>query len=197
MAFDYTTPTNVFNYLNSAGNGTDPVSEANEMARLVTGMSRAVDQWCNQAFSLATYTNQALRAVVDVEGVLTCYPAVPVMSTPTAASWGSRTFTTIDVTTLDVTNAPSGAVVRAFGSYGAARGQRLILRLSYTGGYANLAAMPEDFTWAVDGLCAWAYQKRSAPIDATAAPAFGQLFIPSNWPGHIKTMLSNYKRWVA
>ncbi len=198
MAFDYTSATNVFNYLNSAGTSTDPVNEASEMARLVTGMSRAVDQWCNQAFSLATYTNQLLRAVIDVDGVLTAYPAVPTMSTPTAAAWGSHTYTTIaDLTTIDVAEAPSGATVRVFGSYGASRGQRLNLRLSYTGGWANLAAVPADFSWAMDALCAWAYQKRTAPIDRTAIPEFGVLYIPSNWPGHIKQMLSNYKRWVA
>jgi hypothetical protein len=197
MAFDYTTPTNVFAYLGSAGTGNDPVNEATEMQRLVTGMSRAVDQWCNQAFSLATYSAQTLRAVVDVEGVLTAYPAVPTMSAPTIAEWGSRIYTPIDLTTIAVAEAPGGATVRVFGSYGALRGQRLNLRLSYTGGYANLAALPADLTWAVDALCAWAYQKRSAPIDATAAPAFGQLYIPSNWPGHIKTMLSNYRRWVV
>lgn len=201
MAFDYTTPTNVFNYLNSAGTGTDPVNEAAEMALLVTGMSRAVDQWCNQQFSTASYSGQELRAVVDVEGVLTCYPAVPTMSAPTAAAYRqARSSSWIDLSTaqIDVEENAFGCVVRTLDqNFSQWRGARLQMRLSYTGGYANLAALPTDFVWAMDALCGWAYQKRVAPIDATAAPAFGQLYIPSNWPGHIKQMFGNYKRWVA
>jgi len=201
MAFDYTTPTNVFAYLNSAGNGTDPVNEATEMQRLVTGMSRAIDTWCNQAFSVATYSGQELRAVVDVEGVLTCYPAVPTMSAPTAVAYRqarSSSWVELSAAQLDVEENTAGCVVRTLDqNFSQWRGGRLQMRLSYTGGYANLAALPSDFTWAMDALCGWAYQKRSAPIDATAAPAFGQLYIPSNWPGHIKQMFSTYKRWVA
>lgn len=198
MAFDYTSATNVFNYLNSAGTSTDPVNEASEMARLVTGMSRAIDTYCNQAFSTATYTNEVLRAVVDVEGVLTCYPAVPTMSTPTAAAlrqgsnWGA-----LDTAQLDVEENPFGCVVRTLGQdFSTQRGGRLRVRLSYTGGWANLAAVPSDFSWAMDALCAWAYQKRTAPIDRTAIPEFGVLVIPSNWPGHIKQMFRNYVRQV-
>lgn len=200
MAFDYTTAARVFAYLNSAGTATDPVNEGAEMATLVTGMSRAVDQWCNQAFSIATYSSQELRAVVDVEGVLTCYPAVPVMSTPTAASYRlarSTTWVTLDTALLDIEQNTFGCVVRTLNQdFSAWRGQRLQMRLSFTGGYADLAALPSDFVWAMDALCGWAYQKRTASIDATAAPAFGQLFIPSNWPGHIKQMLRNYVRQI-
>lgn len=201
MAFDYTTPTNVFNYLNSAGTATDPVNEGAEMQRLVTGMSRAVDQWCNQQFSIATYVLQELRARVDVEGVLTCYPAVPVMSTPTAADYRqarSSNWVPLSTTQIDIEENTFGCVVRTLDqAFSSLRGVRLQMRLSYTGGYADLAALPADLSWAMDALCGWAYQKRSAPIDATAAPAFGQLYIPSNWPGHIKQMFGNYKRWVA
>lgn len=200
MAFDYTTSANVFAYLNSAGTATDPINEGAEMGRLVTGMSRAVDQWCNQAFSLATYASEVLRAVVDVEGVLTSYPAVPTMSAPTAAAYRlarSSSWVDLDTSLLDVELNTFGCVVRTLNqNYSTWRGARLQMRLSFTGGYADLAAMPADFTWAMDALCGWAYQKRSAPIDATAAPAFGQLFIPSNWPGHIKQMLRNYVRQV-
>lgn len=200
MAFDYTTPTNVFNYLNSAGSATDPVNEATEMQRLVTGMSRAIDTYCNQAFSTATYTNEALRAVVDVEGVLTCYPAVPTMSTPTAAAWRqgrSSTWNTLDTAQLDTEENTFGCVVRTLDqNFSKWRGARLQMRLSFTGGWANLAAVPSDFSWAMDALCAWAYQKRTAPIDRAASPEFGVIIIPSNWPGHIKQMFRNYVKQV-
>lgn len=201
MAFDYTTPANVFAYLNSAGTGNDPINETAEMQRLVTGMSRAVDQWCNQAFSITSYSAQELRAVVDVEGTLTCYPPVPTMSAPTLADYRqarSSSWVSLGTALIDVEENTFGCVVRTLDqNFSQWRGARLHMRLTYTGGYANLAALPSDLSWAMDALCGWAYQKRSGPIDATAAPAFGQLFLPSNWPGHIKTMLSNYRRWVA
>lgn len=198
--FDYTTPVRVFAYGNSAGTATDPVNEAAEMAIIVTGMSRAIDTYCNQAFSLESYSNQVLRAVVDVEGVLTCYPPVPTMSTPTAASWRqarSSSWVDLDEAQLDLEVNPFGCVARVLDQdYSPYRGGRLQMRLSYSGGYANLAALSADFVLAMDALCWWAYQKRSAPIDKTAIPEMGMLIIPSNWPGHIKQMFRSYVRQV-
>ena len=199
-AFDYTTAANVFAYGNSAGTATDPVNEATVMAGLITGMSRAIDQYCNQVFYTNAYTDEVLRAVVDVEGVLTCYPAVPTMSAPTAASYrrgASSSWVSLDTTLLDVEQNTFGCVVRTLDqTFLTLRGTRLQMRLTFTGGWANLAAVPSDFEWAMRALCWWAYQKRSAPIDATAIPEFGQLIIPSNWPGHIKQMFRNYLRQV-
>lgn len=199
-AFDYTTAANVFAYGNSAGTATDPVSEAAVMASAITGMSRAIDQYCNQTFYQQAYTNEALRAVVDVEGVLTCYPAVPTMSVPTAASYrrgASSSWVTLDTTLLDVENNTFGCVVRTLDqTFLSQRGQRLLLRLSFTGGWADLAAVPSDFEWAMRALCWWAYQKRSAPSEKTAIPEMGVLIIPGNWPSHIKGMFRNYLRQV-
>jgi hypothetical protein len=196
---DYTTPTAVFAYGNSAGTGNDPVNEAALMAQLVTAYSRAVDQYCNQAFSLANYTDHVERALVDESGVLTCYPAVPTISAISAM--GVRTgvsFSPIDLGTIDIEANSFGCVVRVLGqSFAGLRGRpNLRVRLSYTGGWANLAAVPQNFQWAVTALCWWAYQKRSAPIDKTAYPDVGMVIIPSNWPNHIKQMLQPYVRWI-
>jgi hypothetical protein len=200
VAFDYTSAANVFAYGNSAGTATDPVNEATVMGSLITGMSRAIDQYCNQAFSAATYTQEQQRALIDADGVLTCWPAVPTMAAPSAADWRqakNSSWTSLDVASLDVEQNTFGCVVRVLDkTYLSYRGQRLQMRLTYTGGYANLAALPADFEWAMRALCWWAYQKRSAPQDKTAIPDLGVLIIPGNWPPHIKGMFKSYVRQV-
>jgi hypothetical protein len=196
MAFDYTTVSNVFSYGNSAGTAVDPTNEATLMASLVTAMSRAVDVYCNQIFYQQTYVQQLNRAVVDNDGTLLTYLAVPTLAAPTAADWGGHTFTPLDLTQVDILPAPIGASLRVNGSFYAQRGTRLQLRLSYVGGWADMNAVPADFEWAVRSLCWWAYQKRSAPIDATAFPDVGMVVVPQAWPPHIKAMLRSYVRAV-
>ena len=200
MAFDYTTSANVFSFGGSAGTATDPVNEATVMASLVTAMSRAIDTYCSQAFSLTTYTLESYRALVDQEGVLTCYPPVPTMTTPTAADWRpgrSSSWTALDTSRLDVETNPFGCVVRTLdSSYLSWRGARVQLRLSYSGGWANLAAVPADFEWAMRALCWWAYQKRSAPQDTTAIPDLGVLIVPGTWPPYIRELFKDYVRQV-
>lgn len=200
MAFDYTTKARIFAYGSSAGTATDPVNEDAEMGIILAGMSRAIDTYCNQAFSVATYTQEVLRAQIDAEGVLTCYPAVPTMATPTAADWRlakSSSWTALIISGLDIEQNTFGCVVRVLdGGYLSYRGARLQMRLSYVGGWANLEAVPSDFQLAMDALCWWAYQKRSAPQDQTAIPELGVLIIPGNWPPHIKGMFRSYVRQV-
>ena len=200
MAFDYTTAQDVFAYGNSAGTATDPINEAALMADLITGMSRSIDTYCNQQFSLATYSSQVLSALIDSDGILTCYPPVPTISAITAADWRqglSPTHTTLSISALDIEEHAFGCVVRSAGNYLRYRGGRISMRLSYTGGWANLAAVPSDFEWAMRCLCWWAYQKRSAPTEQTAIPELGVLVIPGNWPPHIVGMFRNYVRHVV
>jgi hypothetical protein len=170
-------------------------------ASLVTGMSRAIDTYCSQNFSLTTYTLEVHRAVIDMDGVLTCYPNVPTMTTPTAGDWRlgkSSSWSALSPANLDVEINPFGCVVRNVNSNLLAyRGARVEMRLSYTGGYADLASLPSDFEWAMRGLCWWAYQKRSAPNDTTAIPDLGVLIIPGNWPPHIKAAFRPYTRQVV
>lgn len=198
--FDYTTKALVFAYGGSAGTSTDPINEDALMGELITGMSRAIDTYCNQAFSTQTYTQDVLRAQVDADGVLTCYPAVPTMALPSAADWRqakSSTWTALQAAQLDVEQNTFGCVVRVLDTtYLNYRGARLQMRLSYVGGYADMAALPSDFAWAVRSLCWWAYQKRSAPQEKTAIPELGVLIIPGNWPPHIKGMFRDYVRQI-
>jgi hypothetical protein len=200
-AFDYTTAASVFAYGSSAGTATDPVDESTVMANLVTGMSRAIDSYCNQVFYTQAYVQQQLRALVDQEGILTCYPPVPAMQAPSAADWRlarSSNWTALDASTLDVEQNVFGCVVRALGGGLAAyRGARLQVRLTYTGGWASLAGVPSDFEWAMRSLCWWAYQKRSAPSERTAIPDLGVLIIPGSWPKHIRELFRDYVRQVV
>jgi hypothetical protein len=200
VAFDYTTASRVFDLGGSAGTSVDPVSEATVMAQLITGMSRAIDLYCHQAFSLATYTADVLRALVDADGILTCYPAVPTMAAPSAVAWRparASAWTDLVPGALDVEINRFGCVARLLDkTYLNYRGARLQMRLSYVGGYADLAALPADFEWAMRSLCWWAYQKRSAPQDKTAIPDLGVLIIPGDWPPHIKAMFGYYVRQV-
>lgn len=198
--FDYTTADAVFAYGNSAGDGDNPVSEADVMAELITGMSRAIDVYCNQSFSATNYSSQQMRAVVDVEGVLTCYPAVPTISTIMAASYrlgNSSNWVALNAAQLDVDDNTFGCVVRTIGqNFLSLRGSRLLIRLSYTGGWADLAAVPTDFEWAMRRLCWWAYKKREAPIEKTAIPEMGVLIIPSSWPKDLREAFRSYVRQV-
>lgn len=200
-AFDYTTPTLVFNYLSSAGTATDPVNEAAEMARIVTSLSRSIDQYCNQVFYQQAYTAQVLRALIDSDGVLECWPKVPTMAAPTVADWRlarSLTWESVSVANLDVELNPFGCVVRVLNTnYLQWRGARAQMRLSYTGGWADLNAVPLDFQLAMDALCAWAYQRRTASSDKTAIPELGVLIIPGSWPPHIKQAFRPYVRQVV
>lgn len=197
---DYTTAADVFAYGNSLGTATTPVNEGTVMGNLITGMSRGIDRYCNQVFSGATYTDQVLRAQVDLDGVLTCYPPVPAITSISAASYrGGASARSIELATsdLDIEQNTFGCVVRVLNrSFVELRGARLQMRLTYVGGWAALSDVPADFVWAMRALCWWAYQKRSAPTEKTAIPEMGVLVIPGNWPGHIKQMFKNYVRQV-
>lgn len=197
MAFDYCTAADAFSYGNSAGNATDPVNEAAVMAQLVTAVSRAIDGYCEQQFSRETYTLQRLRGVVDRYGVLTAYPPVPTMATPTVAEYrtGSTTvWSSLDSATIDIIERPTGSEVRWMGDYSTLRFDRIDVRLSYVGGYASPDDMPADLVWAAAALSWLTFQRRSAPMDTTAMPELGIVVRPGIWPDDIKALLNRYKK---
>lgn len=201
MAFDYTTPTEAFDYGNSAGTATDPVNEAGVMARCVTGVSRAIDAWCHQAFSAETYTDAKLTGVVDRDGVLNVYPSVPVMSAPTAAAYrygASSVWLSLDLANLDIIEASHGCTVRFLGQdFTALRFHRIQVQMSYSGGYADLTALPSDLRWYATALSWLTYQRRTAPMDRTAIPELGVVINPGAWPVDIRQGLRRYMKVVA
>jgi hypothetical protein len=200
MAFDYCTAAEAFAYGGSAGTATDPVNEAAVMATVVTAVSRMIDQYCSQVFSIETYTDQVLRGVVDTDGVLTCYPAVPTMQQPTAAAYripASSIWHVLTPSNADVEDAPSGCTVRLFDTdLSAVRFSRLRVRLTYQGGYANAAALPHELAWCARALSWLTFQRRSAPMDATAMPELGVVINPGVWPADIRQTLNRYVKVV-
>jgi hypothetical protein len=188
--FDYTTAANVFAY--GQPNGSPSAAESTLMASLVTGISRTLDNFCNQVFYQTTYAQQVNRAQIDQDGILLAWPNVPTISGLTAADWKAANSTTWNSISLSDTSSyelyatNSGAQVRFLGNWLGLRGARPMVRLSYTGGWANLAAVPSDFEWACRILCWWEYKKREAPISTMGNPSLGVVIVPADWPGHIR-----------
>ncbi len=200
MAFDYCTVSQAFEYGNSAGTATDPVNEAAVMARIVTAVSRAIDGYCEQAFSLETYDLQHLRGVIDVDGALVAYPPVPTLQPPTAAlmrfrveGWSSE-WVPLSLAGIEVFPSPAGAQVRFYERFIGVRHKRAEVKLSYVGGYASPSALPADLSWAAAALSWLTYQRRSAPMDVTAMPELGVVVNPGMWPHDIKQLLNRHKK---
>ena len=194
---DYTSVPLVKDYGNTDGTANDDV-----LTDLVTGYSDQVDTYCRQNFSQATYTDWIGRGTVDRDGVLMVYPPVPTLSTPTAAAhrYGPlATWTDITLSLLDVEPNNHGSIVRVLGSdFGIYRNQRLQVRLTFSGGWADLDAVPADFELAVRRLVWWGYKLREAPMNKTAMPALGQVVIPpSGWPKDIADALKPYRRYYG
>jgi hypothetical protein len=196
---DYTSRDNVKAY----GNTSTVTAGADALLDdLVTALSRQLDTYCCQVFAQQTYTSQVRKAAIDRDGLLLCWPAVPTMSTPTAAQWkpgNSMTWYDLNITTdgaVEVEEQRSGCVLRFLGNnlatYRAAA--RIQVRLSYTGGWETLDDVPEDFEYLARRLVWWAFKKRDAPIDKTAMPQLGQLIIPSNWPADLREGFSPWKK---
>lgn len=168
--------------------------------QLIEAYSRQIDRYCAVNFGQATYVSQERTGHVDRDGVLFCYAPVPTMTTPTAFEWryGRIKYTAVSPSFLDVEERRNGCVVRVLGSdYVAYRGQRIKVRMSYTGGWADLDAVPGDFEMLARRLIWWAYKLREAPIGMTAIPSLGQLVIPpSGWPGDVRDGLRDYVRYT-
>ena len=200
MAFDYCSASEAFAYGASAGNSVDPVDEAAVMAEIVTAASRAVDTYCQQEFSTTAYTLRRLRAKVDADGILTVAVPAPTITALTAMEYrpaGAADWLSSGGT-LDAEEHTHGAIVRALGvSFLAYRARRVDVRLTYTGGYANAAAMPDDLRWATRAAAWYEFQRRSAPMDRTAMPSMGIVVIPGDWPKHITERLRRYVRVTA
>jgi hypothetical protein len=195
-AFDYTTAAAAFGYGGSAGASVDPVDEQTVMAEAVTAVSRGIDRHCHQDFSVETYTLRRLRGKVDQDGILTCYPPAPTISAVTAIEYrvgGATVWIAGDATNADAEEHIHGATVRLLGlNLINLRSARIDVRLSYTGGYADRDALPDDLAWAARAAAWYEFQRRSAPLDKTAMPSMGIVVIPGDWPKHITERLQRY-----
>jgi hypothetical protein len=201
MAFDYCTAYEVFALGNDAGNSIDPVNQAGVMEeQIIPAVSRAIDRYCGLFFSAETYTNYVLRGVVDKDGVLTAYPPVPTMTDPTAEyrAGNSASWLSISGATVDVEEKPHGCVVRWLGfDLSLIRFSRIQVRASFTGGYADINALPDDLRLACQGICWYEFKRREAVQDRTAIPELGMVIIPGQWPSNYRKMLDHFRKVVA
>lgn len=201
MAFDYCTAREAFDYGNDAGNSVDPVNQAGYMESIIVpAVSRAIDTYCCQFFSAETYTDTVLRGVVDKDGVLTAYPPVPTMAEPTIAEYragNSANYLSIGGT-VDVEEKKSGCILRWLGAdYSAIRFGRIQVRATFTGGYADVNALPADLRLAAIGLCWYEFKRRETVTDRTAIPELGMVIIPGTWPANYRRTLDHFRKVVA
>jgi hypothetical protein len=193
MAIDYTTTAAVKTYgaIQTAGDDT-------LIGQMVTAFSRKIDEFCNQAFSQETYTDERVkRVIVDRAGMLHLYFPAPVISSITAASYRvlpSSNWLALTTSQLDVENKKSGSIVRYLDhDFSAYRNKEMQVKISGVAGWANLAAVPGDFEMTMRRLVFWAYKQREAPINKSAIPSLGQIVYPAQiWPGDIKDAFSHY-----
>jgi hypothetical protein len=194
----YTTTANVF----AIGDVQNPsAGETSVMDACVIAVSRQLDSWLNQVFAQQTYTAQIYRAQIDPDGLLQCWPACPTMQAPSAIAWKrgfDTTWTDISSATYEIEQSNSGCQFRVLlPNLLAYRGTRVQMRLTFTGGWADLNSVPADFEWGARRACWIEYKKRDqADMGKTAIPELGMVVTPGAWPEDIKRTFANYKRVV-
>jgi hypothetical protein len=197
MPIDYTTASDVFAY----GKVANPTSaETAVMEDFITAVSRKADNTCVQRLSYTVYTNKILTPRIDVSGTLILY-----LPSPTITSLTSVTMRTGNVPlTQPINFIQSGVqydiVEQSFGSkviiygYPMTPYRESILRayVTWAGGWANLAAVPYDFQFAIQRWTWFAYKQREAPFDRTAVPELGIITIPGSIPPDVTDVLNRY-----
>jgi hypothetical protein len=68
---------------------------------------------------------------------------------------------------------------------------------TYTGGWATLADVPEDFHLATTRLVWFTYQQRAAPMNSTAVPELGIITLPASIQPDILDVYKRYTWWYA
>jgi hypothetical protein len=193
---DYTSVENVKRY-NPADGTTDDVL----FAELVTAYSQQVDDYCQMTFGRATYDSVVMPSTavkIDADGLLRVHLPVPTIVSLDSLAWKlgtSTTWITLDLAGAELEDRPDGSLIRVltptFKTY---RGQRVQARVSYVGGWEDLAAVPAGFELNTRRLVFWGYKKREAVQEKTAMPEMGIVVYPSDWPPDIKRGYANYKR---
>jgi hypothetical protein len=194
---DYTTTSDVFAY----GDVEAPsVAQTAVMGKVITAVSRRVDKICSMNFSTATYTNRKVPVRIAVDGMCTLYVNSPTITTLTGATiriGNQPTKLPIDLTNAEVDEYAFGSKISVYGSdYGPVREvYNLKAYATYTGGWANTAAVPYEFKLAVEQLAWFTYQQRAAPMTSTAVPELGIITIPASIQPYILDVLKRYTWW--
>jgi hypothetical protein len=194
---DYTTVTDVFAY----GDVRNPnLVETAVMADIITAVSRKVDKTCVQQFSYTTYTNVIYTPRIDVEGTLILYLPAPVITSITTINLrvgNVPTLLPIDFSgnnvQYDIVNQSFGSKVNIFGfTMTPYRQTTMRSYVTWAGGWANLAAIPSDFQFAVTRWAWWEYKRREAPMTTSATPEFGQISVQGTLPSEVTDVLNRY-----
>lgn len=202
MAIDYTTVQNVFDY----GNVLNPtVQETAVMAKTVTAVSRKADKTCVQQFSQTTYTNKMVTPRIDVSGTLILYLPSPTITALTSVVMRAGNIPLTQPINFIQSGVQYDIIQNSFGSkvliYGYPMNpyRETILRayVTYTGGWANLLQVPDDFEWAIRQWTWFVYKRREAPLERTAIPELGIVTIPGTIPVEVTDTLNRYTWYYA
>jgi hypothetical protein len=194
---DYTTVTDVFAY----GDVRSPnLIETAVMADVITAVSRKVDKTCVQQFSYTTYTNVIYTPRIDVAGTLILYLPAPTIAALTTITLRAGNVPITQPINFAGTGVQYDTIDNGFGSkaliYGFAMNpyREMIMRayVTWAGGWANLAAVPFDFQFAVTRWSWWEYKRREAALTTTATPEFGQISVQGAVPGEVTDVLNRY-----
>lgn len=191
----YTTTAQVYAYGASLGNSTVPTNDTDVMDHIVSAGSRHVDHLCNQVLGMHTLTNEKIRAFIDVDNTLVCYPRTPQLTLTKIAYRTQHTaWRSVDVAAWENTANTFGTELRLLNQTFPNERYNSTLQVEITGigGYILAEDIPLDVSYATTALCWYLYQKRSAPTENTAIPAMGVLTIPSKIPIWITELLRNH-----
>lgn len=209
MAADYTTIADVKQYNNSNQTTNDAL-----LAELITAMSREIDAFINQGLAETTLANATYNAVIDGDGLLTCYPPFNQVNSVTSFAWKmpfELAYNSLSTTMVEIENQPNGSIVRyldpSFICYRQSVKGRLKIQLSGDAGYPvstvvssgsnisqQVAQVPKEIQLACNRLVVWKLKQKSAGDNdqKTAMPALGQVIIPMSWPVDVSRTLSQY-----
>jgi hypothetical protein len=194
---DYTTTADVFTY----GDVQVPsVNQTAVMNEIVTAVSRRVDKICSMNFSRRTFTNKLTSVRVTLDGVLTLYansPTITSVSTVNLRAGNTPALLPVNIENIDIQEYGYGSKLSLYGfDYMQFRELRTFKAyMTYTGGWATLAEVPEEFQLAVTRLVWFTYQQRAAPMQATAVPELGVITLPASIQPDIMDVLKRYAWW--
>lgn len=194
---DYTTTADVFAY----GDVQAPsVNQTAVMNKFVTAVSRKVDKICTMNFSHQTFTNKLTTVRVTNDGVLTLYANSPTIDSVTSVNLragNNNALLPVNIENMEILSYNYGTKMSVYGlDYYLVRELRTLRAYaSYTGGWTTLADVPEDFQFAMQRFTWFAYQQRSAPMQATAVPELGMITLPAAVPPDVMDVLKRYAWW--
>lgn len=194
---DYTTTADVFAY----GDVQAPsVNQTAVMNKFVTAVSRKVDKICTMNFSYGSFTNKLTPVRVTNDGVLTLYANSPTMTTVSAINLragNNPNLLPVALDNMEVLSYNYGTKISIYGlDYMQFRELRTFRAyMTYAGGWATLADVPDDFQYAIQRFTWFSYQQRSAPMQTTAVPELGMITLPAAVPPDVMDVLKRYAWW--